>query len=587
MDDKDFKFVGKKVVMRVKNRVCETPDELMSSSLFLEIVKRCMLEVIEKEKVLSSLFHGVTVDDSIAQHLTNTFKVLCKLPIRQAAAACGEAKQFVQDPLLLAAFVEYLYNYWRGFDRYIICDSEGDALDRRPYRTFNDTVGTLTHLIRAVYRDVEENITGDHPRIYRQVTAGAEVAAISLPKPIPLPARPYSRLAGIPIIRQVLINPPMILNPPMNKRAGQFMKVDRNPVELIDIHPEEWLCYPAKVGPLFVLVYFHERFFELGFSLCNLFELAGDAMLKCKPDAVYLFGVPDGSLDPLGVFPTVFFEDAENDLFSAAIPARDEFGYFGYLKKMVLTLHNVRMMRRGKMPFHGAFVRIALRGGIDRNVLFIGDTGAGKSEMLEAFRVIGAESIRDIIIIADDMGSIDIDDNGDIIGYGTEIGAFLRLDDLRPGYAFGQIDRSIIMSPSQVNARIVLPVTTYETVMKGHRIDMVLYANNYEQVDDERPVIERFRSVEQAFKVFREGTVMSKGTTTSSGIVHSYFANIFGPPQYRDLHDKLALVFFNAFFSKGVYVGQIRTRLGITGYETIGPETAARELLQTMKAAQI
>ncbi len=34
--------------------------------------------------------------------------------------------------------------------------------------------------------------------------------------------------------------------------------------------------------------------------------------------------------------------------------------------------------------------------------------------------------------------------------------------------------------------------------------------------------------------IFREGAVMSKGTTTSSGLVHSYFANIFGPPEYKD-----------------------------------------------------
>ena len=188
-----------------------------------------------------------------------------------------------------------------------------------------------------------------------------------------------------------------------------------------------------------------------------------------------------------------------------------------------------------------------------------------------------------MFIIADDMGSLDIDEDGRIIGYGTETGAFLRLDDLQAGYAFGQIDRSIIMSPSQVNARIVLPVTTYAMVMQGHRVDVVLYANNYEQVDDEHPVIERFTSVDQAFSVFREGTVMSKGTTTSSGIVHSYFANIFGPAQYRQVHDRLATIFFNAFFSKGVFVGQMRTRLGIAGYETDGPAQAAEELLERLQ----
>jgi TATA-box binding protein (TBP) (component of TFIID and TFIIIB) len=86
------------------------------------------------------------------------------------------------------------------------------------------------------------------------------------------------------------------------------------------------------------------------------------------------------------------------------------------------------------------------------------------------------------------------------------------------------------MNPNQTNARIVFPVTTFETVMRGHKIDYILYANNYEEVDNEHPVIERLESPEKAFKVFRSGAVMSKGTTTSTGLVNSYFANIFGPP---------------------------------------------------------
>ncbi len=40
---------------------------------------------------------------------------------------------------------------------------------------------------------------------------------------------------------------------------------------------------------------------------------------------------------------------------------------------------------------------------------------------------------------------------------------------------------------------------------------------------------------------------MSKGTTTSSGLVHSYFANIFGPPEYKELHEKIARKVFQIF----------------------------------------
>jgi energy-coupling factor transporter ATP-binding protein EcfA2 len=243
-------------------------------------------------------------------------------------------------------------------------------------------------------------------------------------------------------------------------------------------------------------------------------------------------------------------------------------------------------MRSGNLPFHGAMVKILLQGDKEATVLMMGDTGAGKSETLEALRVLGEKYIRQLTIIADDMGSVQLDENGSPVGYGTEIGAFLRLDDLQPGYAYGHLDRSIIMNPSQTNARIVFPVTSYETVVKGHKIDYILYANNYEESGAEKPVIERFATAEQALAVFSEGAVMSKGTTTSSGLVHSYFANIFGPPEYKDLHDEIAARFFEAFFKSNVFIGQMRTKLGIAGSETTGPSQAATELLRIIGVSE-
>jgi hypothetical protein len=181
------------------------------------------------------------------------------------------------------------------------------------------------------------------------------------------------------------------------------------------------------------------------------------------------------------------------------------------------------------------------------------------------------------------MGSIQIKD-GKVLGYGTEIGAFLRLDDLQPGYALGQIDRAIIMNANQVNARIIIPVTTFEELIKGEEIDFVFYANNYDAIDDDHPIIERFTDVEKALGVFREGTAMSKGTTTSTGLVHSYFANVFGPAQYKELHEPLARKYFEAFFKHNVYVGQMRSRLGLPGWEQKGPEEAAKELLRVVQS---
>jgi hypothetical protein len=580
MQKSSLRIVGNKAVLNIRERMCETAEELLASEKFRAVLDHCINQLKSKDSPLLDIFNNGVADEASTDDLVKTLSLLVKYESNVVPHIFDKSGVFLKDIQLLNSFVEYLYDYWRHFDRFIINDSEGDRLDKRPYRTFNETIEHLTHLIRTVYRHIQENITGSHPTVYRQVPAGAEMAVISLPKDISWPDKKYKKLNTIPVIRQILIYPPLVIQQPMNKRTGDFKKIQQNPVDLAELNSDDWLCFPAKVGRFIIMVYFHLNFFELGLSMCNLFQLAEDADLEKKPDAVFIYGVAGNKLDSLSTYPTVFYNDEENSLFVGAVPDRSEFGYFGYLKKMILTLHNSLVMKAGNMPFHGAMVKILLHGSKEATILMMGDTGAGKSETLEAFRVLGEKQIRELKIIADDMGSIELDSDGNPIGYGTEIGAFLRLDDLQPGYAYGHLDRSIIMNPSQVNARIVFPVTTFETIISGHKIDYILYANNYEEIDNDHPVIEKFDTAEWALDVFRDGAVMSKGTTTSTGLVHSYFANIFGPPEYRDIHEKIVEKYFNSFFKTGVFVGQMRTRLGIRGYETSGPREAAAELLK-------
>jgi len=575
-----LRIIGNKAVLNIRERMCETAEELMSSEKFRAVLDHCINHLKLMDSPLLEIFENGNIDISSTDDLVKTLSLLYKYEGTVVPHIFDRSASFLRDTQLLNNFVEHLYDYWRHFDRFLINDSEGDRLDKRPYRTFNETIEHLTHLIRTVYRHIQENITGSHPTVYRQVPAGAEMAVISLPKEIAWMDDKYKKLNTIPVIRQILIYPPLVIQQPMNKRTGDFKRIDQNPVDLTDLNPDDYLCYPARVGKFIILVYFHLNFFELGLSMCNLFQVAEDSDLERKPDGVFIYGVEGNKLDNLSTYPTVFFHDEQSSIFVGAIPDRAEFGYFGYLKKMILTLHNSIVMKAGNMPFHGAMVKILLHGNKEATVLMMGDTGAGKSETLEAFRVLGAKQIRELKIIADDMGSIELDPEGNPVGYGTEIGAFLRLDDLQPGYAYGHLDRSIIMNPSQVNARIVFPVTSLETVTKGHKIDYILYANNYEEIDNAHPVIEKFATAEMALEIFRKGAVMSKGTTTSTGLVNSYFANIFGPPEYRDVHDQIAARYFGSFFRTGVFVGQMRTRLGIQGYETSGPREAATELLR-------
>jgi hypothetical protein len=569
----------RQIVLHGEGALCATTQELVESDAFARVVGLYVarLEAHDPDALAALGLSGARRSAQLLELL----RLLANNPLDRIARASAAQTDLPAHRERLHAFVEGLYDFWRSYDRFLVSRAEPAAErgESRPYRGFNETMESLGRLVRSLYRDVAENVTGTHPRVYRQVAAGCEVGVVAEPRRAALPARYRDLLGGIPFVRQVLMYPPLLLDPPTNTRTGRFVEVDENPLDGLRLEREQWLCYPTLVGPLTIFVYFHQRFAGLGLSLANLFETASDDDIAAGPDAVYLYGAPPEALARFGELPTVFHDDAASRLLVAAVPLEDRFGYFGYLKKMVLTLHNLAVMKRGRMPFHGAFTHIVLADGGEANVLLLGDTATGKSESLEALRLAGEDRIRELRVIADDMGSLEVGEDGAVRAYGTEIGAFVRLDDLQQGYAFGQMDRAIIMSPHKVNARVVLPVTTLEDVLQGHPVDFLLYANNYQPVDDEHAIVEEFDDIDEALRVFREGAALSKGTTTATGLTSCYFANVFGPAQRVEAHDELARRTFAAAYAAGVTVGQLRTRLGIAGYEAEGPREAALALL--------
>ena len=398
----------RQVVMHSAGAVCASTQELVESAAFARVLDLYIDQLeshnpaalddlgldLEADQASGAVVTsaGAQVDARRAR-LLDLIRLLANNPLERVARTWAGPGDLLAGRERLHEFVEGLYDFWRRWDRFLVvrADAAAQPGDKRPLRAFSQTVETLARLVRDLYRDVAENVTGGRPRVYRQVAAGAEVGVYAVHQKWPAPTRYRELLAGIPFVRNLLMYPPLLLDPPTNTRSGQFTEVADNPLDGLSLEREQWLCYPALVGRLVVFVYFHQRFAGLGLSLANLFEVASDEEIAAGPDALYLYGVPPAALARFGELPTVFHKDAASRVLVAAVPLEDRFGYFGYLKKMVLTLHNVAVMDRGLMPFHGAYTRLVLADGAAAGVLIIGDTATGKSETLEALRIVGDE----------------------------------------------------------------------------------------------------------------------------------------------------------------------------------------------------
>ena len=537
-----------------------TGDQLLNSSTFSNYVHNFIDYLKENNEDLYYYAVGGKTAREATVDLLRLFRMMRIFKIDEIESS------YLNDKGRLLEFLEEMYNFWKKHQRFsVVTAGTASALQDISFVTADSN---FNNMVLTLYRNLEESLMGRKNRVYRQMQAGTN-AAIAVSVKQPKLSNTYDALKDIPFITSIMLRTPMILHPKSNKRTGMFTETDVNPITYFTGSDEEWFCFPCKIGTLLAFVYFHRDFISSAVSLGNLFELATEDECRKKPDLICLFGNQDDKNE------TVFHYDATDDIWVGSLTYDEKIADFGYMKKMCLTLHNLRKMQHGWLPIHGAFVNITLHNGKRKGIMLMGDSGAGKSESIEALKIAGKDVIKDIEVVFDDMGTIHIED-GVPYGQGTEIGAFIRLDDLDPGTPYRDMDRSIFMNPeSSNNARVITPAAPYEVVAMNHKIDLFAYANNY----DNESGLHRFENLEDAKATCKEGKRMAKGTTQEVGISTTYFANPFGPMQQQDVCDPLIDEVFTALRDNGVFVGEIYTHLGLDKENRDGINLAAKELL--------
>lgn len=576
---KEFSITGNKAILNLSEQFFNDVNELLNSESFLDLTK-CFINYHKKDSTrvyayIEQFFINSSVD-SLARELTDILKLLTVMNIDEVSSKINKYHNLNKEKDGLLKIVEEFYNYWRNLERYSIIKQNENSRGVGVVN-FVEINEKLKNMILQAYRRIEMSILGEWPKVYRQVPAAADASIMirQFNKNYP---EIYKDLNKIPFITQVMIETPYITYTKSNKRDGFFEEVYENPILNTNINYPHFFCYPAKVGDNLIFIYFHRDLLTHGVSASNLFELADVKEIEEKtPDAIYIYGPKDE-----GERKNSFYYDKENKLYVGYIAYSDKIDYFGYLKKMVLTLNNVINIKKEYLPIHGAGLSVVLQNNKTVNIVILGDSGAGKSESIEAFRSLAKDYIKEMTIVFDDMGSFRIKNNK-VYAYGTEIGAFVRLDDLDAGYAFKQIDRSIFMNPDKVNSRLIMPVASFDEINLGYEVDFFLYADNYSAVLNGCDSIEIFDKKEEALRVFKRGARLAKGTTTETGLVQTYFANPFGPVQKREECDKLLDKYFDNLFENKVKVGTIKTQLGLNNMQFEGPRSAAIELFELIK----
>lgn len=558
----DALYITKDIALiNYTQRFYSSSEELVSSSAF-DIFLDAFFEYYKDAQ--PGLYHWITKGSS-GKELNENIKSLLKMLLVMNLDEI-ENEDFDSREKLLKV-VEDAYLFWRNKSRFsIISTTKRHGLQMA---NFIESDVKYNQIVLNLYRTVQQKVEGVKNRVYRQLQAGTNASLVVRNYKWDT-VNTYEPLKNIPFINMIMLRTPLIIHTKSNKRVGTFTETDICPMKQFRVlKKHDWYCFPCKVGGLLTFFYYHRDFSASAVALSNLFELASENECQNqKPDCIVLFGNQDDKDD------TVFYHDKENDVFVGKVSYNEVIHYFGYAKKMCLTLHNLAMMKRGGLPLHGAMINLHLKDGSTKGVVFIGDSGAGKSETIEALAKVAVDEIVSSEIVFDDMGTMILED-GKLSAMGTEIGAFVRLDDLDKGTAYRDIDRSIFFNPESSNARVVIPATNYKNIVTKHPIDMVLYANNY---DDKRGLAQ-ITDLNLAKKVFLEGKRFALGTTQENGISTTFFANPFGPMQKQEECLEIFNTMFDTLFTQNVFVGEVYTCLGLPDKGEDGIKIAAQELL--------
>lgn len=466
--------------------------------------------------------------------------------------------------------IEELYSYYRSYFRVSLINKHNNAIVKGNFMNFDNH---FNEIVIQMYRSIEEKLQGFTNKAYRQVNAGTNACVLTQSIQWNTPQK-YQSLESIRFLDTLMLRPPMMMHTKSNKREGVFSEVFDNPIDKFDGNQKDWYCFPAKIGESLAFIYFHRDYFVSGIALANLFEVADkDSIAGQKPDEILLFGLNKTKGDV-----SHYYHDTDNNIWVGEVPYNDKTTYFGYMKKMCLTLHNLHMIYENRLPIHGSMVKISFSNGKTKSVVFFGDSGAGKSESIEALQEIADDKIINIETIFDDMGSFAFDDQGNVYAQGTETGAFVRLDDLSSSVAFNNMDRGIYLNPELKNARVILPANTYKHVVEHHSIDMWVYANNY----DAEIGLHQFPNEEKAKATFIAGKRKALGTTDEVGMGTTFFANPFGPVQEEEKTRPIIDKVFNKLYQDNIYVGEIYTHLGYDKSKASLHESAKELLTELM-----
>ena len=120
MENGSFHFYPDKIILRVRTKMCNNSEELLTSEVFNAFFLQFLGDLKRKQSKLLNVFPGKQFDKEKTQLMLETLYYLNSLPAEKVMKLVDGSDVFFEDRLLFNEFVEQVYNNWRQLHRLLI-----------------------------------------------------------------------------------------------------------------------------------------------------------------------------------------------------------------------------------------------------------------------------------------------------------------------------------------------------------------------------------------------------------------------------------------------------------------------------------
>ena len=123
MQRNELKIVENKAVLYIRERMCETAEEMLESDMFRMVIEHCINQLKSRNSPLIGIFENKQPTQNDITNLIKTLILLEKYENHVVPHIFSGSASFIKNKQILNSFVEHLYDYWRHFDRFIVNDA--------------------------------------------------------------------------------------------------------------------------------------------------------------------------------------------------------------------------------------------------------------------------------------------------------------------------------------------------------------------------------------------------------------------------------------------------------------------------------